>query len=255
MPKTEQKQRDEGRGRVFPATIMVVDDDPFVREILVAALSAADQVSVRAFASGEDAVKAAPSIHPDLVLLDFMMPGLDGPQTWEALRKTLDREPEVIFLTAKDLTDVDARLGKTLASQLISKPFDPLTVVDQIRQVLKLDGDGSRSSSRLDDAKTRFRENLAKQAEALDATHRQFAAGQGAPDAVRNLLERVHKLAGSAGLFQFDAINTFANNLESLVSDFIRTNGESTTILSEELMQGINVLADECRRQAYPRDK
>ncbi len=250
MPKVEEKQRNEDLRQTIPPSVLVVDDDPFVREILTTALMADGKVSVTSFARGDEAVRAAPDIQPDLILLDVLMPGLDGAQTWTALCEVLNQEPEVIFLTAKDQTDAIALVGEEYGSRIISKPFDPLTIVDQIRHVLKQRDEKKLSSpSRVAHVKKKFRQSLVEQADALDAAYAQFKNGQVAPGAVNALHERVHKLAGTAGLFKFEAISDIANDLERLISDYLQTDQTSPSTITSALLNGIRVLATECRRQ------
>ncbi|MGI3129067.1 response regulator [Halopseudomonas pachastrellae] len=116
--------------------IMHIEDDPSIQEVARVALEVVGGFNVRSCASGAEGVAGAESFAPQLVLLDVMMPGMDGPQTLEKLRELpcMDGVP-VIFMTAKaQVQEVDAyrALG---AAGVIVKPFDPMTLPDQIRQI------------------------------------------------------------------------------------------------------------------------
>jgi len=86
--------------------------------------------------SGVDVIDLATSFQPQLILLDVMMPDMDGPTTLKALKNhdTLKSIP-VIFLTAKILPAEISRFIALGAVAVISKPFDPMTLAEQIKQV------------------------------------------------------------------------------------------------------------------------
>ena len=76
------------------------------------------------------------SFHPDLVLLDVMMPGMDGPETLRRLRElpSVARTP-VVFMTAKVQSRDLERYHELGAAEVIFKPFDPMTLSDQVRRI------------------------------------------------------------------------------------------------------------------------
>ena len=82
--------------------------------------------------SAEAAVEAARSGPLDAVLLDVMMPGVDGPGTLELLRPVIGADTPVIFLTAKTQSADRERLSDLGAAGLIAKPFDPMTLPDEV---------------------------------------------------------------------------------------------------------------------------
>lgn len=119
------------------ARILYIEDDPDIRAIAELALEDVGGFTVRTCESGEAGLLEAPGFAPDLVLLDVMMPGLDGPETLQALRNDQGvRDVPVIFMTARlQESEVDHYL-KLGALGVIPKPFDPMTLADTIRHIL-----------------------------------------------------------------------------------------------------------------------
>ena len=106
--------------------ILFVEDEPDIRTVAKMALEAVGGFEVIACASGEEALRLAPAANADLLLLDVMMPAMDGPSTLCALRElpeTADTPVEIAEYRALGALDV------------ISKPFDPMTVSDEIRRI------------------------------------------------------------------------------------------------------------------------
>lgn len=116
--------------------ILYVEDEPDIRAIAQMALQAVGGFEVIACASGNDALLAAPEAMADLLLLDVMMPGLDGPATLKALREIpATSHTPVIFMTAK-VQATEVAVYKALgALEVIAKPFDPMELSDQIRKI------------------------------------------------------------------------------------------------------------------------
>lgn len=117
--------------------VLVVDDDDVIREVAKVALEVVGGWEVSLAPSGLDAQQVARDEDPDLVLLDVMMPGTDGPQTAAALQEDArTRDIPVIFLTAKH-SEVDP-VGGSVSNLVgvIAKPFDPMTLADEITRLL-----------------------------------------------------------------------------------------------------------------------
>jgi two-component system KDP operon response regulator KdpE len=115
-------------------TVLVVDDESRMVEFIAMNLELEGFRVVRA-ANGSEALEKASKEHPDLVLLDIMMPEMDGFETLEGLRGT--SSVPVIFLTAKS-EEVDRIKGLDLgADDYITKPFSPRELVSRIRAVLR----------------------------------------------------------------------------------------------------------------------
>ena len=118
------------------AKVLYVEDDPDIREVAHLALALVGGLDVHICASGEDAIAEAPAFAPDLLLLDVMMPGLDGPSTLQRLREhpALADTP-VVFMTAKVQRQELAALRALGAIDIVAKPFDPMRLADDIRAI------------------------------------------------------------------------------------------------------------------------
>ena len=117
------------------ARLLVVDDEPNIVELLSVSLRFAG-FEVATAANGVDALNIARTFGPDLLVLDVMLPGLDGFEVARQLRSTGDQTP-VLFLTAKDSTE-DRVQGLTLGGDdYVTKPFSLEEVVARIRAVLR----------------------------------------------------------------------------------------------------------------------
>jgi two-component system, OmpR family, response regulator len=118
------------------STILLVEDDPDIREVAQMALEAVGGFEVIACENGRDALRVAAARRPDLVLLDWMMPDLDGGQTLAALRRQeATRDLPVVFMTAKARPEENRRMRELGALDVIIKPFDPMTLSAKLREV------------------------------------------------------------------------------------------------------------------------
>jgi two-component system OmpR family response regulator len=165
----------EGQGQAMTtsqsageARLLVVDDEPNILELLSASLRFAG-FDVATASNGSEALRVAASYRPDLIVLDVMMPGIDGFEVVRRLRKEEQRVP-VLFLTAKDSTE-DKITGLTLGGDdYITKPFSLEEVIARIRAVLRR---MSHSAIPAADSTLSFAD-----IELNDDTHEVFKAGQ-----------------------------------------------------------------------------
>lgn len=118
-------------------TVLVVDDDAKIRLIIEMAITGLTDWQVISAESGEEALLCLDKAQPDLVLLDIMMPGIDGTMVCEEIKKRFESAVPVIFLTAKVQTHEVYKLKSLGALGVIVKPFDPMTLVDQIKTILQ----------------------------------------------------------------------------------------------------------------------
>ncbi|HEY5540354.1 MAG TPA: response regulator transcription factor [Coriobacteriia bacterium] len=117
------------------ATILVVEDDPIIRQTVQYSLKRAG-FSVDAVADGALALKAAAQTHPDLVLLDLMLPGMDGYEIAERLRAE-DKETAIIMVTALDTERDKVRGLDAGADDYITKPFSMEELLARVRANLR----------------------------------------------------------------------------------------------------------------------
>lgn len=115
-------------------TLLVVDDTPENIDVLCGILGA-DYI-IKIANSGQLALKITAAQHPDLILLDVMMPGMDGPTTLGNLRRLPGlTDTPVIFMTAKVQPHEVEQYKALGALDVIAKPFDPMQISDQIRAI------------------------------------------------------------------------------------------------------------------------
>jgi two-component system OmpR family response regulator len=129
--------------------VLVVDDEPNIRELVEVALKF-HGCAVSVSATGKDALHQAETYEPDLMILDVMLPDMDGFEVCRALRQDGNDVP-VIFLTARDTTS-DTIRGLTLGGDdYVTKPFSVEALVARVRAVLRrtarTPGDGAASGS------------------------------------------------------------------------------------------------------------
>jgi CheY-like chemotaxis protein len=117
--------------------ILIVDDDEDIRSVSEVVARRVGQWEVVLAASGEEALERASAEQPDVILLDVMMPGMDGPATLEQLRDDpATSSIPVIFLTAKAQSHEVERYMALGADGVIVKPFEAMTLPDEIRRIV-----------------------------------------------------------------------------------------------------------------------
>ena len=117
--------------------VLLVDDEPDIRLIGEISLTRVGGFDVRVAASGEEALALVREAHPDVVLLDVMMPGMDGPTVLRLLRDDPStRGIPVVFVTGKVQRHEVLEYLELGASGVLSKPFDPMTLPDDVRRIL-----------------------------------------------------------------------------------------------------------------------
>ena len=118
----------------MPRTILVADDDPHIRQLLVFALAKAGLDTIEAN-DGEQALAAVADHAPDLVILDINMPRMDGIEVCRRLRASGDLP--ILFLSSRD-DEIDRVLGIELgADDYVTKPFSPREVVARVMAILR----------------------------------------------------------------------------------------------------------------------
>ncbi len=118
--------------------ILIIDDEDDIREVAAISLETFAGWTVATACSGPEGIRVAQAVKPDAILMDVMMPGMDGPSAFRAMQQTpgIAGIP-VILLTAK-VNPTEQRLFDSLGvAAVLAKPFDPLTLAVQIASALR----------------------------------------------------------------------------------------------------------------------
>jgi DNA-binding response OmpR family regulator len=205
-------------------SVLYVDDDPDICKIVGAALSLIAGFDVHIAGSGAAAIAASGRLMPDLVLMDVMMPGLDGPATLKRMREsaTLAHIP-VAFLTAKVLPEEIAHLLLLGAIGVIGKPFDPMTLGDEIFALWDSRA-GPPEGINAQEVQAQVRaevgslsENFLEHARCEAARLRQMIerAPQGELSVLREIERLAHSIHGAGAMFGFREISAAAGLVEA----------------------------------------
>jgi CheY-like chemotaxis protein len=207
-------------------SVLYIDDDPDVCEVVQATLSLVAGLDVHVAGSGDLAIDLAFELRPDLILMDVTTPGIDGPATFKRLRVSpLIASIPVIFLTANVLPSEVAHLLNLGAIGVIGKPFDPQKLGDELLALWSTTCAAGASAAAPSEPS-----EVKPQAESLADGFLQRSRG----DAVRlrDLLERArrgdlsvlgeveriaHSIHGAAAMFGFARLSVAGGSIERLV--------------------------------------
>lgn len=228
-------------------TVLYVDDEPDIRTIVQIALGASNELKVHVGESGAQALELARELRPDVVLLDAMMPGLDGAATLRRMRTdpALAHIP-VIFVTAKAMPSEVAQFREMGAVGVIAKPFDPLQLIKQLRSLW--DGHSpdvpplDEATKKADLAQylaqlgTRFLQRTRNEAVVLHSLAER--ANDGNPIVIEQIERLAHKIQGSGSMFGYPAVSMCAGHLESLVEK-VRLRAAKTSAIAPLVLQNL----------------
>jgi two-component system OmpR family response regulator len=190
--------------------ILHVDDDPLMRDVVELALGFDSEFVVMSCASGAEALAALPGWAPDLIILDVLMPDMDGPAVLARLRENADSaEIPVIFITARCPPVERERLMGLGAVAVIAKPFYPVKLAETVRRHMV--------SIKLARAGYNFSQRLRGDAVTLATFRDKLRNGADASFVPEDFQSFVHKLAGAAGVFDYQAVSTNAAALEDAI--------------------------------------
>lgn len=189
--------------------ILHVDDEPDIREVVEMSLGLDPEFSVRSCDSGEAALAVATQWQPNIILLDVMMPAMDGPQTLAHLKQNPHTSAiPVVFMTARAQTRELDHLRSLGAVGVIAKPFDPMTLAYSMRGYLQKTGKNLATLRKV------FMSRARDDAAALEKYWAILADDPNSPAALARIKEIAHGLAGSGGIFNFPEISIEAGALE-----------------------------------------
>jgi CheY-like chemotaxis protein len=187
--------------------ILHVDDDSDIREIVELSLSLDPALALTSCASGDDALAIAAEWAPDLILCDVIMPGMDGPATLARLRESPETAKiPIVFMTARAESRELEQLMSFGATAVFVKPFDPMKLADMVR--------GQLYSAKSDAVRFGFAARMHADAAALAGFRKTLSGNPGSSALPDGLLSCVHKLAGAAGVFNFQTVSRAASALE-----------------------------------------
>lgn len=126
--------------------VLFVDDDALLRRLGEFALGQVGGMSVVTAASGPEALAAVERVVPDVILLDYMMPGMDGDEVLATLQSSpATRDIPVVFLTAIDDDEERQALLAAGAVGYLAKPFNPMTLAEDLKASLRSARQGNGS--------------------------------------------------------------------------------------------------------------
>ncbi len=216
--------------------ILYVEDEEDIRVIVITMLESVGGYTLIPCSSGAQAVDKAPDANADLILLDVMMPGMDGLATLKALRNVPQTAATpVIFMTAKVQASEIAHFRSLGALDVIAKPFDPVTLSAQIGEIWRRrPGAGERarpapqaaSSQASEDALRAlykgYAADLPANIEKIDTLWPQVPSGS-EPLALTALHRALHSVAGSGETFGYAQLSRSARTMELALEPYLET--------------------------------
>ena len=218
--------------------LIYVDDEPDIRSIVEFAFDGEPNLELRLCASGFEALDAARMDPPDLVLLDVMMPGMDGPETLAKLRSLPHmQDVPVVFITAKVQPKEVEHFLAMGAAGVLAKPFDamllpqralsflvPRTASSDSKSVTPVDQASARRAATLLALQDRFKASLAERIELIKKGGTKVLAAARDHTALAELRRHAHTLAGSAGTFGYKRVSSVAGRLEQHLDEWMKPN-------------------------------
>jgi len=201
--------------------VLVVDDDPDLLAVVSLSLTALAGYSVQTCDSPLQALASAESFGPDLILLDLMMPGLDGFGVLHALRDSpsAGRIPVVFMSAVGDRRQILQHEGVDCLG-VISKPFDPVRLPEVLEEFWQLHAERRAEAHRreFETLRSSYIGELAEKMTAMQATAAVLAAEGWDRSALQSLAQLAHRIAGTAGLYRLAALSRSAGALEEIVN-------------------------------------
>jgi CheY-like chemotaxis protein len=189
--------------------ILHVDDEPDIREVVELSLGLDPAFATRGCGSGKEALVAAAEWQPDMILLDVMMPVMDGPATLVRLRESpATASIPVLFMTARAQAREVDRFRSLGAVGVIPKPFDPMTLAASVRSYVQPAHDP------MDDLRAGFLLRVERDAAALSEDRLVLKTGSRLPATLDRIKRIAHALSGAGGIYGYAEISDAAADLE-----------------------------------------
>jgi diguanylate cyclase (GGDEF)-like protein len=197
----------------------MVEDELDIQAVAQLALEALGDFQVRMCSSGAEALKAAPGFGADLILLDVMMPGMDGPSTLLALRAMPQTATTpIIIMTAKVQPQEVAQYRALGVLDVVAKPFEPLTLAAKIKAIWQRHQPISFQDS-LQALSDTFVARLPARLVEVDTAWASLQQAW-APEALATLHRLTHSLHGTSSTLGIDSISRAAHDLELCLAAF-----------------------------------
>ena len=233
--------------------VLVVDDDPDVQTLISVALGQGNGYQVEVCGSSVEAVPRARQFDPDVILLDVMMPGADGPTTLKSLRSdAATAHIPVVFISASIDRNPGGQYKEMGALGAIPKPFDPAALPATLERIRSGAPLKPAFPAELQDLRGHYGTELAGRLQAMEALGRTLVADGWSRPAVEELFALAHRMAGSAGLFGLDAVATAAGVLESLLKRLLDDPRWPPARPPAEVMTLVRAVAAAAPRHAPP---
>lgn len=245
--------------------ILYIEDEPDIQRVVKLALEVTAGMNVITCSSGSEAIARAPHVAIDLILLDVMMPQMDGPTTLARLREipALARTPAV-FMTAKAHPHEIASFKALGALDVIAKPFDPMSLASTLRSVwaqaiaaseqsaarenppAELTAE-ERFAARMKVLTEQFQRELPSRFEAL-RQHWRTLNDSWSLDALSAFHHSTHNLAGSGATFGYDELTTHARAVDRHLKVLLDRKVSPDTALQREISALFVTLEAELQR-------
>jgi len=189
--------------------VLHIDDEPDIREIIEISLGLDRAFTIRSCESGAEGLVAAAEWSPDVIILDVMMPVMDGPATLARLRENPKTAgiPVIIMTARAQVRELD-RFRALGAVGVIAKPFDPMTLAASVRSYLP------QIAAPLDELRAGFLQRVARDIAVLKEHHDALKDGTAAPRALAVIRHIAHRLAGAGGIYGFFELSNAAAAVE-----------------------------------------
>jgi CheY-like chemotaxis protein/HPt (histidine-containing phosphotransfer) domain-containing protein len=222
--------------------VLHVDDEPDIREVAEISLGLDPSLCTRSCGSGEEALKVAAEWIPDIILMDVMMPVMDGPATLAHLRDNpATADIPVIFMTARAQTRELDRFRALGAVGVIPKPFDPMTLAAAVRQYIQ------PAAHPLDTLRAGFLLRVKKDVGTLKTLRSAFRSGIDVAKTLAAIRQVAHGLAGAGGIYGFIEISDAGAALEDAA-----INEQETPGLGAVIADALDYLILRCESNGTP---
>jgi CheY-like chemotaxis protein len=217
--------------------VLHVDDEPDIRELVEMSLGLDPAFVLRSCASSRDALAILSEWSPHLILIDMMMPDMDGPTMLAHLRGRQETaQIPVVFITARSQTKELEQFKALGATGVIAKPFDPVTLPESVRGHLRAAGTKALCHG--------FIQRLQGDAKALAACRRSLQEDRDPTTVLTHIQSFAHALAGAAGIFGYHKVTEDARQLEGAVIGML--DGSTSQVEVEAALDQLLIAMQRC---------